>query len=107
MREQSQYEITKKLAHIKLFMEKMDECVVISDKLRKFIQDNFVECEKRLTDLSKTFELKNISTTLMFKEYEKVSEELNKLNIFSDTFKQNIYTDFYILIQNCEAKGNE
>lgn len=102
MKYKSQTENTYRLDLIKEFKEILDNTVVISDKLRDFIWLNYTKSNERLFLLATdpTIGLTNVPTNICYEEYMIVKQELEKIAIFSDTFKQIIYSNFYCLIDS-------
>ena len=80
----------------------IDEIVVLSDNLKKMIKANYYNTNGRMYEEIKVRqkEWDNITTETMFKDWYKVEANLKSLNIFSDTFIQNVYSHFYLLIQS-------
>lgn len=107
MKEQSEFEKTRKLAHIKNFVNKLEASIVLSDTLKTFIKYEFITCGNRVQELCKTQRFSDITTKELFIECEKVQDELERLSIFSDSFKQNMYSDFHTLIMFCKVEENE
>ncbi len=97
-----QTENTYRLNLIKGFKEILDNTVVISDKLRDFIWLNYSKSNERLFNLAidPAVGLRDVSGKDCYLEYSVVIEELDKVAIFSDTFKQLIYGNFFALIDS-------
>lgn len=102
MKFKPQAENTYRINLIIRFGEILNNTVVISDKLRDFIWVNYTKTNERLFNLAKdpAVGLRDVSGKDCYLEYNIVIEELDKVAIFSDTFKQLIYGNFFALIDS-------
>lgn len=102
MKYKPQTENTYRLDLIKGFGEILNNTVVISDKLRDFIWLNYTKTNERLFNLAidPAAGLVGVPLEECYKEYTVVKEEIDKVAVFSDVFKQIIYSNFYCLIDS-------
>ncbi len=96
----TQSENSYRLEQIELFSKMLDETVVISTKLKNFIRNYYLATNSLLFELTEEINYSEITNEECYQFYNKVKEELDKINIFSDNFKQMIYSKFYVLIDS-------
>ena len=82
---------------LEIFRKKLDAMSVIDKILKDFIWANYLKTIERYSKITLEYTYKNWDKNTLMLEQKIVMEELNLLNIFSDEFKSNIRTDFYIM----------
>ena len=82
---------------LEAFRKQLDAMVVIDKVLKDFIWCNYLKTIERYSQITLEYTYKNWNDNTLILEQEIVMKELNLLNIFSDEFKQNIRTEFYIM----------